>query len=46
MPFTHPVTGRYELPAARVGDVVAVKVIDMLGEEVLLTLPGGAKRSS
>jgi hypothetical protein len=33
------VEGRYEIPAAKVGKVVAVKLIDMLGEEVLVTLP-------
>lgn len=33
------VTGRYELPASPAGTVVAVKVIDMLGEECVLRLP-------
>jgi DNA modification methylase len=33
------VTGRYEAAADRCGDTIAVKVIDMLGEEVLVTLP-------
>ena len=32
------VDGRYELPAPPVGSVVAVKVIDMLGEERVVTL--------
>lgn len=32
------VAGRYELPAPPVGSVVAVKIIDMLGEELLLRL--------
>lgn len=31
------VTGRYELPAPLPGSTVAVKVIDMLGEEVVVT---------
>jgi adenine-specific DNA-methyltransferase len=31
------VTGRYELPAPPPGSTVAVKVIDMLGEEVVVT---------
>ena len=33
------VAGRYELPATPAGAMVAVKVIDMLGEEMLLVLP-------
>lgn len=33
------VTGRYELPAVPAGVIVAVKIIDMLGEELVLTLP-------
>ncbi len=33
---TDLVTGRYELPAARCGETIAVKIIDMLGEEVLV----------
>lgn len=33
------VNGRYELPAPPVGSMVAVKIIDMLGEELLVTLP-------
>ena len=33
------VAGRYELPAPLAGSTVAVKVIDMLGEELVLTLP-------
>ena len=32
------VAGRYELPAPPVGSVVAVKVIDMLGEERIVSL--------
>ena len=32
------VSGRYELPAASTGSTVAVKIIDMLGEELILTL--------
>jgi adenine-specific DNA-methyltransferase len=32
------VAGRYELPSGSVGEAVAVKVTDMLGEEVLLVL--------
>jgi len=36
---TDLVAGRYEIRADRAGKVVAVKVIDMLGEEVLATLP-------
>jgi hypothetical protein len=34
---TDLVAGRYELPAP-VGKTIAVKIIDMLGEEVLVTL--------
>ncbi|MBI1735868.1 MAG: site-specific DNA-methyltransferase [Candidatus Rokubacteria bacterium] len=30
------VAGRYELPADRCGDAIAVKIVDMLGEEVLI----------
>ncbi len=33
------VAGRYEIPAKDCGRIVAVKIIDMLGEEVLVTLP-------
>ncbi len=33
------VAGRYELPAPPAGSTVAVKIIDMLGEELVLTLP-------
>ena len=29
--------GKYELPAPRKGATVAVKIIDMLGEEVVVT---------
>ena len=36
---TDLVQERYELTAGRVGATIAVKVIDMLGEEVLETLP-------
>ncbi|MGH7388914.1 MAG: site-specific DNA-methyltransferase [Candidatus Rokuibacteriota bacterium] len=45
---TDLVAGRYELPAARCGDTMAVKVIDMLGEEVLIALdrPGRPSRQS
>lgn len=32
------VNGRYELPASHVGPTVAVKIIDMLGEELIVTL--------
>lgn len=32
------VNGRYELPAPPAGSTVAVKVIDMLGEELVVTL--------
>ena len=32
------VNGRYELPAPPVGSTVAVKIIDMLGEERVLTM--------
>jgi DNA modification methylase len=35
------VAGSYDLPASSVGDTIAVKVTDMLGEEVLVTLPRG-----
>lgn len=35
---TDLVDGRYELPAPEAGTTVAVKVIDMLGEEVILTV--------
>jgi hypothetical protein len=38
---TDLVKGRYELPASQVGGAIGVKVIDMLGEEVLVSLPGG-----
>ena len=31
------VTGRYEIPRTTVGGTVAVKIIDLLGEEVLST---------
>jgi DNA modification methylase len=31
------VTGRYEVPPGKVGRTIAVKIIDMLGEEVLTT---------
>lgn len=40
------VTGRYELPAPPAGATVAVKIIDMLGEELVLRLavqPAGQK---
>lgn len=33
------VAGRYELPAPPAGSTVAVKIIDMLGEELVVTLP-------
>lgn len=33
------VSGRYELPAPPPGSVVAVKIIDMLGEELVIRLP-------
>jgi len=36
---TDLVAGRYELPADRIGSTIAVKIIDMLGEEVLVALP-------
>lgn len=36
---TDLVTGRYELPASNGETTVAVKIIDMLGEEVLVTVP-------
>jgi hypothetical protein len=40
---TDLVAGRYDLAAGTVGRSVAVKIIDMLGEEVLLRLaPGDA----
>ena len=32
------VSGRYEIPADQCGDLVAVKIVDMLGEEVLEVL--------
>jgi hypothetical protein len=32
------IAGRYELPAPPPGGMVAVKVIDMLGEELVLTV--------
>ena len=32
-----PVNGRYELPAPLAGSTVAVKIIDMLGEELITT---------
>ena len=32
------VTGRYELPAVKSGTTVAVKIIDMLGEEYIHTV--------
>ncbi len=35
---TDLVAGRYEIPAGRGRGTIAVKIIDMLGEEVLLTL--------
>lgn len=35
---TDLVAGRYEIPAGRSKGTIAVKIIDMLGEEVLLTL--------
>jgi DNA modification methylase len=35
---TDVVAGRYEIPAGRAGRTVGVKIIDMLGEEVLATL--------
>jgi len=38
---TDLVAGRYEIPAGRGTGTVAVKIIDMLGEEVLVTLPKG-----
>jgi hypothetical protein len=31
------VTGRYELPAPKAGATVAVKIIDMLGEECVVS---------
>ena len=40
------VAGRYKLPTDRVGDVIAIKVIDMLGEEVLVTLAGRSRKTS
>ena len=33
------VDGRYELPAPPAGSLVAVKIIDMLGEELVVTAP-------
>ncbi len=42
---TDLVAGRYELAAEKVGHTVAVKVVDMLGEEVLVSLPGDPSRS-
>ena len=33
------VNGRYELPASPAGSTVAVKIIDMLGEELVVCLP-------
>lgn len=33
------VAGRYEIPAEEAGRTIGVKIIDMLGEEVLVTLP-------
>lgn len=36
---TDLVSGRYELPESGTGRAIAVKIIDMLGEEVLVTLP-------
>lgn len=33
------VNGRYELPASPDGSTVAVKIIDLLGEELVLTMP-------
>lgn len=38
------VAGRYEIPAGRGAGTIAVKIIDMLGEEVLVTLPKTAPR--
>jgi hypothetical protein len=35
---TNLVEGRYEIPTGKVGQTIAVKIIDMLGEEVLTTL--------
>ena len=35
---TDLVAGRYELPADRVGKTVALKIVDMLGEELLIPL--------
>lgn len=32
------VNGRYELPAPPAGSMVAVKIIDMLGEELIVSL--------
>ena len=32
------VNGRYELPASPAGSTVAAKVIDMLGEELIVTV--------
>ena len=36
---TDLVAGRYEIPAGQRAGTVAAKIIDMLGEEVLVTLP-------
>jgi len=36
------VEGRYELPAPEGGTTVAVKIVDMLGEEVLVTVGASA----
>ncbi|KAB2874778.1 MAG: site-specific DNA-methyltransferase [Burkholderiaceae bacterium] len=33
------VSGRYELPAPPAGSMVAIKIIDMLGEELVVSLP-------
>jgi len=32
------VNGRYELPAPPAGSTAAVKIIDMLGEELVITI--------
>ena len=42
---TDLVAGRYELAVEKVGRTIAVKVVDMLGEEVLVSLPGDVARS-
>jgi len=34
---THLVTGKYELPAPQGKSTVAVKIVDMLGEELLIS---------